>query len=52
LSSSGNAAFHQTLPAALNRLLIDPSAIAQVEASVVYHMIVEGVLAETGYHGF
>ena len=33
-------------------LLINSSAIAQVEASVVYHMIIEGVLAETGYHGF
>jgi len=44
--------FYQVLPAALNRLLIDHSALAQVEASVVYHMIIEGVLAETGYHGF
>jgi ribonucleoside-diphosphate reductase beta chain len=44
--------FYQVLPAALNRLLIDNSALAQVEASVVYHIIIEGVLAETGYHGF
>jgi ribonucleoside-diphosphate reductase beta chain len=44
--------FYQVLPTALNRLLIDNSALAQVEASVVYHMIIEGVLAETGYHGF
>lgn len=44
--------FYQVLPEALNRLLIDNSARAQVEASVVYHMIIEGVLAETGYHGF
>jgi len=44
--------FYQVLPKALNRLLIDNSALAQVEASVVYHMIIEGVLAETGYHGF
>lgn len=44
--------FFEILPTALNRLLTDPSARAQVEASVVYHLIIEGVLAETGYHGF
>ncbi len=44
--------FFQVLPETLNRLLINSSAVAQVEASVVYHMIIEGVLAETGYHGF
>lgn len=44
--------FFHALPAALNRLLTDTSAMAQVEASVVYHMLIEGVLAETGYHGF
>lgn len=52
LGESYGTIFYQTLPEALNRLLIDNSAIAQVEASVVYHMIIEGVLAETGYHGF
>ncbi len=46
------ALFFHALPAALNRLLVDNSPIARVEASVVYHMIIEGVLAETGYHGF
>ena len=44
--------FFQALPEALNRLLTDSSVRAQVEASVIYHMIIEGVLAETGYHGF
>ena len=44
--------FFEALPAALNRLLTDACASAQVDASVVYHMIIEGVLAETGYHGF
>ncbi len=44
--------FDQALPAALDRLLIDASPSAQVEALVTYHMIVEGVLAETGYRGF
>ena len=52
LGESYDTIFYQVLPEALNRLLIDHSAIAQVEASVVYHMIIEGVLAETGYHGF
>lgn len=44
--------FYEVLPAALNRLLTDSCPAAQVDASVVYHMIIEGVLAETGYHGF
>jgi ribonucleoside-diphosphate reductase beta chain len=52
LSESFDTIFDQALPEALNRLLIDGSAIARAEASVVYHMIIEGVLAETGYHGF
>jgi ribonucleoside-diphosphate reductase beta chain len=52
LGENYGAIFYQVLPEALNRLLIDNSALAQVEASVVYHMIIEGVLAETGYHGF
>lgn len=42
--------FYDSLPAALNRLRHDTSPIAQVVASVTYNMIVEGVLAETGYH--
>jgi ribonucleoside-diphosphate reductase beta chain len=44
--------FHRELPEAMNRLLTDPSPEAQVRASVTYNMIVEGVLAETGYYGF
>mgnify|MGYP006295636709 CR=1 FL=1 len=44
--------FHRELPAAMRRLEADPSPRAQAEASVVYHMIVEGVLAETGYHAY
>jgi ribonucleoside-diphosphate reductase beta chain len=43
--------FHHELPQALHTLLTDPSPEAQVRASVTYNMIVEGVLAETGYHG-
>jgi ribonucleoside-diphosphate reductase beta chain len=44
--------FHDELPAAMNRLLTDSSPAAQVRASVTYNMIVEGVLAETGYYGY
>ncbi len=43
---------YEALPAALSRLADDPSPAAQVAASVTYNMIVEGVLAETGYHAY
>ncbi|MDZ4771000.1 MAG: R2-like ligand-binding oxidase [Chloroflexota bacterium] len=46
------ALVYEALPAALNRLIDDSSAEAQVLASVTYNMIVEGVLAETGYHAY
>lgn len=44
--------FHDILPTALNRLLTDHSPEAIAEASTVYNMFVEGVLAETGYYAF
>ncbi len=44
--------FYQALPEALMALKQDPSPAAQIRASVTYNMIVEGVLAETGYHAF
>ncbi len=44
--------FYEALPQALNRLKVDSSPEAQVIASVTYNMIVEGTLAETGYHAF
>ena len=44
--------FYEELPRAMNRLLEDPSPAAQAEASVTYNLIVEGVLAETGYYAF
>lgn len=46
------ALVYEELPAALGRLRSDRSAEAQAEAAVTYNMIVEGVLAETGYHGY
>lgn len=42
----------ERLPDALNHLLMDSSPRAQIIASVTYNMIVEGVLAETGYHAY
>lgn len=44
--------FYEKLPMTLGALRDDPSPTAQVRASVTYNMIVEGVLAETGYEGF
>jgi ribonucleoside-diphosphate reductase beta chain len=44
--------FYDELPAAMGRLRSDASPVAQAEASVTYNMIVEGVLAETGYRAY
>ncbi len=44
--------FEQELPQAMNALLTDTSPQAQARAAVTYNMIVEGVLAETGYHSY
>ncbi|MBX2997979.1 MAG: R2-like ligand-binding oxidase [Caldilineaceae bacterium] len=44
--------FYRSLPSALGRLYSDPSPAAQVRAAVTYNLIVEGVLAETGYHAY
>jgi len=40
------------LPEALNALRLDQSPVALARASAVYNMVVEGMLAETGYHGY
>jgi ribonucleoside-diphosphate reductase beta chain len=44
--------FYEYLPQAMERLIDDPSPEAQAEASVTYNMVVEGILAESGYHAF
>jgi len=44
--------FYEALPNALDKLTTDDSPEAQLRASVTYNMIVEGVLAETGYHAY
>ncbi len=44
--------FFEALPRAMARLRFDRSPEALAEAAVTYQMIVEGVLAETGYHAY
>ncbi|HYJ80371.1 MAG TPA: R2-like ligand-binding oxidase [Longimicrobiaceae bacterium] len=44
--------FSDELPTAMNRLRCDASPAAQAVAATTYNMIVEGVLAETGYHAY
>jgi ribonucleoside-diphosphate reductase beta chain len=43
---------YDALPHAMQRLIVDSSPEAQIRAAVTYNMIVEGVLAETGYHAY
>ncbi len=50
--SNYTAIFNEFLPQAMERLIHDTSKEAQAEASVTYNMVVEGVLAETGYYAF
>ncbi len=51
-SDSYRKLFDQELPRALRRLGSDSSPVAQAEASVTYNLIVEGVMAETGYYSY
>lgn len=44
--------FYEELPNAMNNLLTDDSDEALVNASTTYNMIVEGILAETGYYAY
>jgi ribonucleoside-diphosphate reductase beta chain len=52
VSPGYRAIFFDELPKAMGRLLTDQSREAQAIASVTYNMVIEGMLAETGYHGF
>jgi ribonucleoside-diphosphate reductase beta chain len=49
ITPSYRTLFMEELPTAMTSLLDDPSPAAQARAAVTYNMIVEGVLAETGY---
>ena len=44
--------FYEALPEAMDSLRHDSSPAAQVRAAVTYNMVVEGMLAETGYHAY
>jgi len=46
------AIFYEALPQALLALEMESDPVSQVKAAVTYNMIVEGVLAETGYHAY
>lgn len=46
------ALFYVALPEVMQALRTDASPAAQARAAATYNMIVEGVLAETGYHAF
>ena len=50
--SNNRDLFGEELPQQMGLLLTDPSPVNQVRASVLYNMIIEGVLAETGYQSF
>ncbi len=52
LTPSHARIFSDALPEAMGRLRTDASPHAVAEASTTYNMIVEGVLAETGYHTY
>lgn len=51
-SPSYRKLFYEELPQTMNTLLSDRSPTALIRASATYNMIVEGVLAESGYHGY
>jgi ribonucleoside-diphosphate reductase beta chain len=51
-TSSWSRIFAEALPVAMQRLRSDPTPVALARASTTYNMIVEGVLAETGYRGY
>lgn len=51
-SPSYSAIFYEALPGALAALRTDSGPAAQIRAAVTYNMVVEGMLAETGYHAF
>lgn len=51
-SQAYHTIFDDELPERMAALLEDPSPEAQARAVVTYHMVVEGVLAQTGYHAY
>ncbi len=51
-SDSYKRIFYEKLPEAMERLNRDDSPNAVIKAATVYNMVVEGILAETGYYSF
>lgn len=51
-SESYKMIFYKELPNAMSRLNKDSSPMALAEAAVTYNLVVEGILAETGYNGW
>jgi ribonucleoside-diphosphate reductase beta chain len=51
-SPSYRKLFYEELPQTMYALVEDRSPTTQIRASVTYNMIIEGVLAETGYKGY
>lgn len=51
-TESYHTIFYEALPQVLRQLGQDASPSAQVRASATYNMIVEGMLAETGYQAY
>lgn len=51
-SNNSRDLFSSDLTHDMHILLTDPSPANQARASVIYNMIIEGVLAETGYRSF
>ncbi|NUO80064.1 R2-like ligand-binding oxidase [candidate division KSB1 bacterium] len=44
--------FYEELPSAMQALLHDSSPAAQIRAAATYNVMIEGTLAETGYHAY
>jgi ribonucleoside-diphosphate reductase beta chain len=51
-TTSYRTIFYEVLPQTLQALRYDRSPAAQVRAAVTYNLMVEGMLAETGYHSY
>ncbi|QHS22699.1 R2-like ligand-binding oxidase [Virgibacillus sp. MSP4-1] len=51
-SDSYKRIFYEALPESMERLNVDDSPQAVIRAATVYNMVVEGILAESGYHSF
>lgn len=46
------ALFYDALPSAMNTLISDPSPKVLARAATTYNLVVEGIIAETGYHAY